>query len=320
MRWSVSLDRAVRSCERRVFYSQVVSSRSASDPFRREVFALKQLVRLEMWQGNVIHRILETRVVPTLRRHRTEVDVEALVSAALAIGRKQLAFSRAGSYRSSSRNEVGDEFAALYEHEYGMPLSEEDALDQLAVVARTCFSSLAAHPRLLRHLASAARIEAERPVMVRIAEVPVIAKPDVVAVWSGGASTIVDWKVSGSLTASNATQLLVYALAVSRSTAFGSLDGTSIRLVEANLLKNEIRTVPVSERALEETEDLIYRSAPRLRAALTVRANVDALDHLRDLAYASSPGSCALCNFRSVCIESAAPRVDAVAPIQGTLL
>jgi len=319
MRWSVSADRAVRRCERQVFYSQVLASHSSSDPLRREVFVLKKLVRQEMWQGSVVHRVLETRVMPALQTGQTSIDVDGLTAAAVDLGRRQLAFSAAGRYRTTSKAEAGDDFAALYGHEYGPP-PEDDALDLLGSVARTCFTNLAERPKLLKHLARATRLESERTLPVNIAGVTVTAKPDVIAIYTGQRATILDWKISASITATNVTQLLVYALAVIKANAFGALDPEAVRLVEANLLMDEIRSITVTLESLDETEDLIYRSGSRLRSALAVPHGEDLLDHLSQLQPASSPGTCALCNFRSVCVASCATAPAPRAPVQGTLL
>lgn len=319
MRWSVSADRAIRRCERQVFYSQVMASHSATDPLRREVFVLKKLVRQEMWQGLVIHRVLETRLTPALQAKKTSIDVNALTRAAIDLGRRQLAFSEAGRYRTTSKTEAGDDFAALYGHEYG-PTPSDDVLDLLGTAARTAFTNLAGHPDLLGQLASAARLEAERTVRLSIAGVTVTAKPDLVAVDTSGRGTILDWKISASITATNVDQLLVYALAAIKSKAFGLLEPEAIRVVEANLLMDEIRSIDVTQDALDETENLIYRSGSRMRAALAVPRGEGLFDRLSNLRPASSPGTCALCNFRSVCAASCAAPSIAPAPVQGTLL
>lgn len=319
MKWSVSAYHALRRCERQAFFGQVVASHASQDQFRREAYVLKQLTQEQAWRGSVIHKILATKVARTLADHHTDINPEELTSAAVELGRRQLAFSAEQRYRSEAKSTVGDEYAALFAHEYGYGLSD-DPIANLADTARTCFNNLAGWDQLLAHLASADQLRAERPSTVSIAGVTVAVTPDLVAIHRGKWHTIVDWKVAASLTSSYSLQLLVYGLAVLYNPTTET-HADQLLLTEANLLRGIITKFPLDRTAGAETEDLIYRSAADRDALFDAPAGQDLLEQLSDLEVAHSPGTCATCGFRKLCVDTlSTPGQPEAEFVQGVLV
>ena len=286
---------------------------------RREAYALKQLTQEATWRGQIIHRIMATTVAETLLRHRTTIHAPTLTALAVEMGRRQLAFSAAGRYRTSAKAESGDSYAALFGHEYGYGLSD-DPITELEVTAMRCFDHLASWEKLLRHLAAADVIRVEERVTTRIAGFTVTATPDLVAVSRHGSYTIVDWKVASSLTSDSSLQLTVYGLACLRSDLVGAPTLDRMRLAEANLQTGVITKVDIDEASVAETEDTIFRSAS-IREAVLGASGEDLDVRLSELDTARSPGTCATCGFRRLCLDSLAqPRRRQPEVIQGVLI
>jgi len=319
MRWSVSAHNTLRRCERQAFFGQVIAAPKSQDPLRREAYVLKQLTQEEAWRGQVIHKIMATKVARILSDHRAEIDPEDLTAAAVELGRRQFDFSSRHCYRSETKSRAGDDFAAFFVHEYGCGLSD-DPITNLEDTARNCFENLAKWDQLLAHLASADQLQIERSAAVKIAGVTVAVTPDLVAVHRDRWHTIVDWKVAASLTSSYSMQLLVYGLAA----VYGrnsEVRPDQLVLSEANLLSGVITKFPLDRATATETEDLIFRSAADRDALFDAPESQDLLGRLSELDVAQSAGTCATCGFRKLCLDAlSTPRPPDLEAIQGVLV
>jgi hypothetical protein len=319
MRWSISAHHKQRRCERQAFFANALASHSAADAWRNEIYVLKQLKHQAAWQGSVIHRVLETTVAHNLRLGRVQIDVDSLVHQAKTLAHKQFEFSRKGAYRGSSKSSAGEEYAALYLHEYGGDWGN-DPVEKLANVSRVCFETLSRQSDLLTQLARAKEIQSERSFVTSISGVSVTATPDLLAAFGGSANcTVLDWKVVGSKTSSHVSQLQVYGLVMLKLAQFGISRSDQLRLLEVNLLQDQTRDFAFDERVAVETEDFIFRSGRELESLLKPAVSDSLQDQLLDSSLAKSSGSCALCNFRQPC-QSARPHEEVQEAIQGVLL
>src|SRR5436190_7051634 len=163
MKWSVSAHNSMRRCQRLFVFGQVVASHKARDPLRREAYLLKQLQSLSTWQGSIVHKVLATTFLSDVRAGRV-IDPAALSAAAHDIARRQFAFSAARRYREpgQTKGAAGDEYCALYEHEYGQDISSEQ-LDTVYATITRCFEHLAGHEAFLAQLSASSAHLAELP-------------------------------------------------------------------------------------------------------------------------------------------------------------
>ncbi len=319
MKWSYSSHNAMRRCQLQFVFGQVIASHNARDPERHETYLLKQLQRLPAWRGSVVHKVLATVFLDDLR-HGREISEVALYRAAQELARKRLTFSQAGKYRQPgmTKARAGDGYSALWEHEQGRATTSAD-LAELDGVLAACFGNLLSQAELLRELRSGYGHRAEPPLSFLLDGVSVKAVPDLLLLQSDVELTIVDWKVGESGGGDYSRQLALYGLAATRCGWWPGLRAEDIRLYEVNLLKNSVIEHRIGTDVVEEAEDFVYGSIVEMRGLLE-GARAEDLD-LSDYDVARSPGTCALCNFRSMCAARLElPEAHPVAePIQGRM-
>jgi hypothetical protein len=320
MKWSYSTHKAMRKCPRQVVFTQIVATHGQKQSHRREAFTLKQLQSVSAWQGSIVHKVLARRFVADLQL-RKPFDWDAYNLAAAELVDRQFAFSRAKRYRDAdvTKSSMGDDFCALTEHDRGAELPA-NTLEQVKVAVATAIDNLRRQENLLQYLRNGHAFVTEQTVHFKLIglEVPLTATADLVFRRPSGELAILDWKIGESGTAEYSMQLLTYAVALPKSSAYLGVDPLSTHLVEANLLKNHVRSHAVNADRLIEAEDFIFRSASDL-AELLAGVEYDSLD-LTDFDAAENPNTCAFCNFRSLCCASVEPSASTdESPAQGSL-
>lgn len=301
----------MRRCQRQFGYGYLVAAHASSGR-RREAYVLKQLKHFSAWQGSVVHETLATVLLLDLIERRG-LSVERLSSAAADLATRQFAFSAEKRYREDgqTKSAAGDEFCALFEHEYGWTLPDS-APAQVAANARECFERLLSQRDFLDLLARGSQFESELTLTFRLDGATVAATFDLAFRSAAGRLTIVDWKISASESSDYSRQLLVYALVALRSGHWPALRPEEIDLYEVNLIRGEVRTVSVSQATLAEAEDLAYRGVVEMRALVESASDED----LSGLDLAGSPRTCVYCNFGPMCVSDL---VKADAEPTGTL-
>ena len=321
MRWSYSLHRSMRRCQRAMAFGHIVASATASAPERREAYILKQLRGISTWQGSVLHAVLGSTLVDLLRAGRPVTKL-ALADAAHALASNQFEFSAARRYRHvgvTKQNAVAA-YCALMEHEKGVEITET----QLVAVHTTidqCLDNLLSQQRFLNYLQQGSGYVAERAINFRIGSALATATPDLVFQTRRGGSTVIDWKIAASETSDYSPQLRVYALALARLREMSLEDIARLELFEVNLLRNEIHHEVASPALVEETEDFVFRST--LEVQDLVGAGHYAELDLDELDVAGSPDSCRFCPFSGMCLDALDESVTSkqlTGAVQGSLL
>ncbi len=305
----------MRRCQRQFGYSYLVASHS-SEGHRREAYILKQLQHFSAWQGSVVHDVLATTLFRDLSAGR-KMSVSRLAASAVDLAGRQFAFSAAKRYREpgQTKGAAGDEYCALFEHEYDRPIPP---LHQLSVTARECFERLASQREFVTQLERGTEFESELTLDFRLDGTSVAATIDLAFRTAARRLAIVDWKVAASETSDYSRQLLVYGLAALRSGHWPELRLEEIDLYEVNLLRGAIRSIAVTEASLEQTEDFVYRGLVEMR---TIAAAASP-DDLSGLSLANSPMSCIYCSYAPMCVADllVEGRPLDVAAVQGHLL
>lgn len=300
MRWSHSTDKTMRQCHRQLVYSQVVASHGRRNPWRHEIFVLKQLQTPNAWQGKLLHQVLEARLFPALSR-RQPIRWDSIIAAAHDLARRQFAFSAARRYRAGDVSKsLLPEYLALAGHETdaGVPAS---VLDEVHDAVDRALGYLARNAKLVSYLQKGSSHRAEHQLHFRLPmlEVALTATVDLLFFRGVNEVTILDWKFGRSDTADYSRQLHVYALALLRSGSFPTVDLHGIHLVEANLLQGEVRRHPIDEEQLDEVEDFVFRSASRLKE-LIGDCDGDTVD-VSAFSVARNARNCSYCPFRGPC-------------------
>lgn len=319
VKWSYSTHTKMRRCQRQFAFSQLIANPLAKDPERHEAYILKQLKQLSTWQGSVVHKVLSTVFLDDIANHRP-VDSVKLAAAAQDLARRQYAFSAARRYREPgmTKKAAGDDYCALYAHEYVQPIPPE-ALAEVYQNLSLCFEHLASQNEFLTTLAAGRGHRVEQTLFFRLADAPITAKPDLLFFTVEQQPIVVDWKVGESETSDYSRQLLVYALAIERCGYWPSIRAETTRLYEVNLLKNQISQHALTAHRLDEAEDFIYRSVVEMEAL--VGADTSQGFDLDELEVAEHPTTCRYCTFRPLCLHylEQAGRAEEVALVQGRL-
>jgi len=309
----------MRRCQRQFAFSQLIANPLAKDPERREAHILKQLKQLSTWQGSLVHEILSTVYLEDITAQRP-IDPAKLAVAAQHLAQRQYAFSAARRYREPglSKKAAGDDYCALYAHEYDQSIAPE-AVAEVHQNLALCFEHLASQKEFLATLAAGHGHRAERTLSFRLAGAMITAKPDLLFFAADQQPIVVDWKVGESETSDYSRQLLVYALAIERCGYWPAVRAETTRLYEVNLLKNQIYQHTLTANRLDEAEDFIYRSVVELEAL--VGAGTSQGFDLDELEVAEHPTTCSYCTFMPLCLRhlEQAGRAEEVALVQGRL-
>lgn len=299
MKWSISAHNCFRRCQRQYYFSKIMAAHNASDERRREAHILAQLKSLSAWRGNLVDKGIERFVIPALE-NGIRIDFDRATQQTIGLAHRQLAFSKAKKYRETgtTKKDIGDEFCALFCHEYGQDISPEK-LESLPQDIACCFRNLERQTGFMGYLRQGKRYRTQERLSFYLDEVIVVAWLDLLFFGEAGQLTIVDWKTGVSETSHYRPQLLVYALAAVKG--WPKAQSENLEIYEANLMKNKIRRHHVTEQDLLGIEDFIYSSICEIRSLTQDKKFQD--QHPEDYEFANSSNTCKYCSFRKLCLE-----------------
>jgi hypothetical protein len=301
VKFSFSSERGFRRCQRQYYFRDIAAWHNAKDPIRREAFVLKQLKTIELWRGLVVHRGIEKFVIPSLESNLT-VDWNSVADQTVEMARRQLAFSAARKYRQKglSKTSAADDYCALAIHEAGGEVSN----DEFAVVEntlRTAFSNLAGMTDFWLGMRGVRRFFSEPPVFADYEGVKIEGHIDLMFFRGSGRPTIIDWKLYEGIGGSDAAfQTAMYAWLLCRMPNWHVSNPADVELLEVRLLDSQVIRHRCDTETLDTLEDKIYRGIHDIQA-LTGGLGFGEVS-IGDFAYANSPGTCALCPFRTMCL------------------
>ncbi len=304
MIWSVSASRTFDRCQRQFYFSQIMAWHRTNDPLRERAYFLKRIQQLAWWPGRVVHKVIQHWVLPTIKTGRWP-NVDQVIFQARDLAQRQFIFSQTGKYRTTSKTDAGDEYCILAPH-YFEESVEPDVLDKALVTIDEALRNLLNSQQMRYFLTGPQGYRWEYPLHFKVEGTTVRAVPDLLMLSDSKLGLdIVDWKVA-TASSSYHSQVAVYALAAQETGwlaeyAQAALTGYIINLLEpepAIALKDPYT---VDERILATTVNTIYESIERIRA-LTDDKKYSQLDIGR-FEHASSAGTCALCNWRELCVE-----------------
>jgi len=279
--WSASRHDCFASCARRYFYAYYAA---AEDP---EIQRLKKLSALPMWAGSLVHDAIER----FLRVHD-----------ALPPAEEQDAFVRSvvnsvmvSDWRES---EAGSPRFRLFEHEYGIPVEQEDKRIAVNVVMRS-LRHFFRSPTLARALALGRErwLALEDLVSFPVGDVEVFLRMDLAYREEDGRVVIVDWKTGRGEGRFNEVQVAGYALYATEKGWVGAPEEIETELAYLVIPKAVRRKV--DRRKVEHARSFIAKSAGRMKALLLDPAQN--LARMDDFPMVDRPSTCRRCNFRRLC-------------------
>ena len=285
--WSASRHGTFAACRRRYYYSYYAANEDA------EIKRLKSLSALPLWAGSVVHETIEG----VLKAH----DVLPSREAQEAIIRQAVHGQMASEWRES---EAGSRRFRLFEHEYDIPVDQDDKKIAVGTV-RCSLRHFFASATLADALAAGRErwLSVEDLVSFHVDDVEVLLRMDLAFRRTDGRAVIVDWKTGRSGSRFGPVQVAGYALFAAERGWVARPEEIETQLVYLTTDRTVSETV--SGAALDRARAFICQSAAQMRRLLRDPAVNVAREE--DFPRVDQPSICRRCCFRRPCF----PRVDA---------
>jgi hypothetical protein len=312
--WSASRHDTFASCRRRYYYSYYAALEDA------EIQRLKKLSALPLWAGSVVHDAIESFLRANDQLPSPE-DQEALIRRVVHSGMlsdwRESECSAPGGHpaqggpggAAEERPPGGRQSVApaeslesfpfrLFEHEYGIPVEQEDKRIAVNTVMRSLKHFF--RSETLRHALELGRerwLALEDLVSFHVGEVEVFLRMDLAYRDRDGRVVIVDWKTGRNEGRFNEVQVAGYALYATEQGWVGEPEQISTELSYLVIPKAVRRSV--DRRKIEHARRFILKSASTMKALLV--DPVANLARLEDFPMVDRPQLCRRCNFRRLC-------------------
>lgn len=313
MRWSYSSARMFNQCQRKWYFAKIVAGPGRlKDEQRLRARRLSHLSTLSAWRGDIVDTVISDRIIPALQMNE-RVKLGEAKTYARALFEKQRSFAEANREEDLTvvKSHHGDSFALFYEHEYGVPLCENDYASAWQDITNA-LNNLYRMDDFRKHVASGWSFYAQPPLHFDIvADLKGKAVPDLIIYSEDAPIQIIDWKVHTDGANDARGQLASYAIALSRmkepNANFPDEDwqapATEIILKEVQLLLGDVREHQLTDGDVEDAEAFMMRTAFGMDQ-LQDGKNYAACD-IDEFEPSTDPEACANCAFRSICWEAA---------------
>ena len=295
-KWSVSRDRTFRECPRQYWFNHYGFWGGWNydvDPRTRDIYVLKQLKSRPTWVGEVVHDCIK-HSIENLSRGIPVLPVDAILKITRSRMRNDFRVSRDGMYRDNPKYACG-----LFEHEYRIPVSDEEWRDSADHVDRCLVTFYASEVwETLRNTKPGDFLEIERFSYFLLDGNTVTVKLDCatrdtdhVVVW--------DWKTGRREGADAKLQLACYAFYIHQ--AYG-IPIHHVRMRRFELSGGTVHERTIAERELGEILDYVRGSIADMRGLLDdPERNQTHEDRFRK---EERRDLCLRCNFLKVCAPS----------------
>lgn len=295
-KWSVSRDRTFRECPRQYWFNHYGFWGGWNydvDPRTRDIYVLKQLKSRPTWVGEVVHDCIK-HSIENLSRGIPVLPVDAILKITRSRMRNDFRVSRDGMYRDNPKYACG-----LFEHEYRIPVSDEEWRDSADHVDRCLVTFYASEVwETLRNTKPGDFLEIERFSHFLLDGNTVTVKLDCatrdtdhVVVW--------DWKTGRREGADAKLQLACYAFYIHQ--AYG-IPIHHVRMRRFELSGGTVHERTIAERELGEILDYVRGSIADMRGLLDdPERNQTHEDRFRK---EERRDLCLRCNFLKVCAPS----------------
>ncbi len=299
IKWNHSLDKNVRTCRRKAFYTGRFACHQAKNgSLRREVYLLKQAIDAPLWRGNIVHFTIQECVLPQLKDGK-EPDFSAAKKWAFDLVDRQVAFSKLEQYRKTSKTLAKYEFCVLKSDFSGGGISQ-DEIDEVKSGIETVLNNLENNFfDLLIRAANSKKIEIEKELHFSIDDyIQVDAKIDFFFFDKSGQVIVIDWKAGEGFNGNAREQLHAYAYAIIKCGYWQNISCEKIVLVEANLMSGERTIYPITEDDLFDVDDRIFIGSQLLKPVFEMPVEKLVPE---DFESANSVGACEWCAVKEIC-------------------
>jgi hypothetical protein len=291
--WSKARDEVFKTCLRQYWFSYYGywNGWLENAPERtRQIYVLKNLKNRHMWAGEKVHECIQ-RSLYNIRRGIKVLPVDEIVTITLDQMRAEFRSSKSKNYWRNPKS------CALFEHEYGMELTDEqwkDTANNVETCLRNFYASdiydgLKSHPKgewLEVEEFSSFHLDNTR---INLAIDCAIKERDEVYLY--------DWKTGKSLSEDLSIQLACYALYAMEK---WQVHPESLRIIEYNLSFDKSNWFSITHGEVEDIKGYIKGSIKDMQSLLKdVENNIPAEEGKFDKV--EDDRVSLRCNFRGVC-------------------
>jgi len=292
--WSISRDRVFQTCPRQYYFNYYGywGGWEINAPQRvKQIYVLKQLKNRHMWTGEKVHDCIKHSLT-NLRRGISVLDVDQIIDITLNQMREEFRSSREKRYRIKPKT------CALFEHEYEMPISDDDwkkTADNMELCLRNFYASETFN--MLKELPRRMWLEVEDFSSFNLNNTKIWAVLDCSFRTEDGGVTIIDWKTGRKMSEDVSMQLSCYAMYAMEK---WGIDPENVKLIEYNLLANQGADFNISGSEIQNAKAYIKGSIADMQSLLVdVGENVpkdeEAFQKVEDDRVKAE------CKFRKVC-------------------
>jgi hypothetical protein len=311
-KWSISTVNTLRQCNRKYYFSTILSNFNHGNRLKRKTFELKKMQSLLMWPGSIVDKVMEKKVIP-LVIDKKPIDFNLIADEAVELAKKQFIFSENKRYHDQelTKTDAGEEWCILEIHETGKEYSERDLVKvyekiRTAILNVPTITLPDSDKLLIEYLGEG------KPLMpnvtnwsFEIEKARVNPQMDLV-LYHNFKPVVIDWKVSDSFAGDYSRQLIVCGLTV----YFTRLKKVAtenkkpytfqdIKLFEVNLYRGEVKEHLFTEERANEMIDYINLTGSDI--ALLNETLADSEEAITQFDITENEGSCTFCNFQSLC-------------------
>lgn len=316
IKWSISKVNTLRRCGRQFYFGYVAAHHSFKNPFRRTAFELQKMKNLKMWKGSLVDLGIEKFVINAMNDNQP-INVEQVIERTIELAKRQFEFSARKKYkiRSLSRKQVGDDYCILEVHEDGLDFDSARLEQEIFEDVRRCFNNFFTlffddyDLYLLDFLKSASwRRPNIRHVSFSFENFTVSPQIDLL-LYRKNKPIVIDWKISQNSSSDYSKQLLICGIAVKhahdKKIGVGGgklLSFSDVGLYEINLLQGIIKHHVMTKGRVNEIVDYIYETGGDIEL-LVNGGKFNEVD-IKKFGLTDNTGSCAMCNFRRLCVDT----------------
>ena len=309
MNWSFYGEKSLNACQNQWFFRNIFANAlSTKVPLRREAFLLSKLQTIYSWRGSLVDQVISDYIIPRLNTEWI-INESEILDVARDLFDKQFKFASDEGFREPGMGvtKTGDKFAALFEIEYKIKISDE-TLQKAWSDVETALKNFIEMPLLLNKLRSSRRLIAQRTLDFPVLSAKARSKPDLLAFYRIEPPSIFDWKVHKFGVNDYRQQLATYALALERCKKYKDINdyrgkwlATDYKLYEVQLLTKTIREYQLTENDIDNLEDQIVRSYSQMKLISSGQEkNKYNFERLKTARYSET---CETCPFQKICKE-----------------
>jgi len=293
--WSVSRDDLFKKC-RRMYYFQYYGSwggweREADDKTRM-IYILKHLQSRQMWAGSKVHECIEntlTEIKTSIKR----INIEQKIETTLDLMRKEFLSSKNKKYLTNPKT------CALFEHEYGLDVSEKEwrsNADNVAECLKQFFNSDVF--KEISQLLDNQWLKLEQFPFFYLEDTKIYAALDF-AFREDDGLIIYDWKTGNENPEKDKFQLACYGLFAVQK---WNVEPKNVKLIDFFLSTGKQNEFQLRNLNLDQIENCILTSIDKMENLLEDPIENTAKEE--DFSLTNNKKICNYCNYKKMCCRS----------------